>query len=364
MTAAGASNAAAFGVELVGVSKKYGARFAVRDVSLQVQEGEFLSVVGPSGCGKTTLLRLIAGFTVPDSGEVRIGGQPMNDVPVRERRVGIVFQNYALFPNMNIFENVAFGMRVQKKPEEFIKKRVTELLKMTEMGDRADAWPRQLSGGQQQRVALARALAIEPRVLLLDEPLSALDAKVRNSLRFEIRRIQRESNITMVYVTHDQEEALSVSDRVGLMRGGALEQLGTPFELYGTPRSLFAADFIGVNNIFHGHCDGAGHFTWSGGTFSVAGDYPAGPSLMMVRPERLCPLDNEPVQGETNLIEGTILGRVFLGPISRIAFSSGGVTLLMDVLNTSGFALKGGDHLKAQFSPEEAHVLPDTDNNS
>ena len=342
------------GVELIRVSKAYGNTSAVRDVSLTVKEGEFLSVVGPSGCGKTTTLRMISGFVAPDSGDVRIGGASMKGVPVRERRVGIVFQNYALFPNMTVYENIAFGMKAQKWAKARIESKAVALLEMVGMHDRAEAYPRQLSGGQQQRVALARALAIEPRVLLLDEPLSALDAKVRNTLRFEIKRIQRDSGITTLYVTHDQEEALSISDRVALMRGGTLEQVGSPAELYAAPASEFAADFIGVNNILRGVYEGGGRFVWKNRVFSVETQRNPGPAAITVRPERLVPALDP--QGP-NVLEGQIVGKVFLGPLTRVALSVDGETLLLDLLSAAGEPLNVGDSLKARFDASAAHLL-------
>ncbi len=345
------------GIELDGVGKKYGDRYAIRGISLSVGQGEFLSIVGPSGCGKTTILRLVAGFIRPDEGVVRIGGSDMDGVPPNRRRVGIVFQNYALFPNMTLSENVAFGMKAQKRPEPEIRRRVAELLEMVGMADRAGALPRQLSGGQQQRIALARALAIEPRVLLLDEPLSALDAKVRNSLRFEIKRIQRESGITMLYVTHDQEEALSISDRVGLMNRGKLEQVGTPLELYSAPSSLFAADFIGVNNILRGTWDGAGGFTWNGRVLRAGGDVPAGPATLTIRPEHLSPADGD--GAGDNVLEGVVQGKIFLGPVTRVACGIGDETLLMDLLSADGERLGAGQALRVRFPAAEARLLSD-----
>ena len=346
------------GIELDDVGKKYGDRYAIRGISLSVAQGEFLSIVGPSGCGKTTILRLVAGFIHPDEGSVRISGADMDGVPPNRRRVGIVFQNYALFPNMTLSENVAFGMKAQQRPESDIRRRVIELLEMVGMSDRANALPRQLSGGQQQRIALARALAIEPRVLLLDEPLSALDAKVRNALRFEIKRIQRESGITMLYVTHDQEEALSISDRVGLMNRGRLEQVGTPLELYSAPSSLFAADFIGVNNILRGTWDGAGSFMWNGRVLRAGGNVPAGPATLTIRPEHLSPTDADGTSD--NVLEGIVQGKIFLGPVTRVACSVGDETLLMDLLSTDGDRLASGQALRVCFSVREAHILPDT----
>ena len=283
----------------------------------------------------------------------------MKGVPVRGRRVGIVFQNYALFPNMTVRENVAFGMKVQKRPKPQIEKTVASLLEMVNMADRADAYPRQLSGWQQQRVALVRALAIEPRVLLLDEPLSALDAKVRNTLRFEIKRIQRDSGITMIYVTHDQEEALSISDRVALMRGGSLEQAGTPAELYSSPASEFAADFIGVNNLLRGTYEGGGKFVWHGRSFTV--EVPAGAeqvraaAILAVRPERLIPVEAE--SDGPNFLEGRVEGKIFLGPLTRVALTADGDTLLLYLLNAAGESARVGDILNVRFAPSDAHLL-------
>ncbi|NLL36425.1 MAG: ABC transporter ATP-binding protein [Fretibacterium sp.] len=345
------------GVALEGIGKRYGSAWAVRDISLSVGAGEFLSIVGPSGCGKTTLLRLVAGFVRPDEGTVRLGEQPVNDVPVRERRVGLVFQNYALFPNMTLYENVAFGLKAQNRSATEVRRRTSDLLEMVGMADRAQSYPRQLSGGQQQRIALARALAVEPRVLLLDEPLSALDAKVRNSLRFEIKRIQRDSGITMIYVTHDQEEALSISDRVALMRKGALEQVGTPIELYSDPCSLFAADFIGVSNLLKGESDGEGGFLWKGHRFILETPVERGPASLMIRPERLF-LAPEGVAG-ANVIEALVQGRVFLGPITRFSCNVEGEPLLLDLLNVAGAGLKVGERVRLHFEPSDSCVLQD-----
>jgi sulfate transport system ATP-binding protein len=243
-------------IEVRNLSKQFGTFHALRDVSLQVQTGELLALLGPSGSGKTTLLRVIAGLEVPDTGQVLFQGEDSTDRHTRERRVGFVFQHYALFRHMSIFENVAFGLRVRPKasrpPEAQIRERVMELLKLVQLDWLADRYPHQLSGGQRQRIALARALAVEPKVLLLDEPFGALDAKVRKELRSWLRRLHDDMHITSVFVTHDQEEALEVADRVVVMNEGIIEQIGTPDEVYERPASPFVYEFLGHVNVFHG----------------------------------------------------------------------------------------------------------------
>src|SRR6185503_11065192 len=224
----------------------------VAKFNLGVERGEFVSFLGPSGCGKTTTLRMVAGFETPTSGAIRIGGLDVTNLRPNQRNVGMVFQSYALFPNMTVADNVAFGLKVAKRPATEIAKRVEEMLNLIKLPTLGSRYPYQLSGGQQQRVALARAIAIKPQVLLLDEPLSALDAKIRVSLREEIRSLQRALGITTIYVTHDQEEALSMSDRIVVMNEGRVEQIGTPFEIYNNPKTRFVASFVGTLNILKG----------------------------------------------------------------------------------------------------------------
>lgn len=242
-------------IEVCNLSKQFGTFAALRDVSLEVRSGELLALLGPSGSGKTTLLRVIAGLDVADSGQVLFQGEDATDQHVRERQVGFVFQHYALFRNMTIFENVAFGLRVRPKdvrpPDAEIRDRVHELLKLVQLDWLAERYPHQLSGGQRQRIALARALAVEPKVLLLDEPFGALDAKVRKELRSWLRRLHDDMHITSVFVTHDQEEALEVADRVVVMNEGRIEQIGTPDEVYENPASPFVYEFLGNVNLFH-----------------------------------------------------------------------------------------------------------------
>ena len=239
-------------LDISDVRKNYGQQTVVHQFDLDVERGEFISFLGPSGCGKTTTLRMVAGFETPSAGAIRIDGKDITRLRPNQRNVGMVFQSYALFPNMTVAENVAFGLKIAKKPADEVKARVEEMLKLIKLPQLGGRFPYQLSGGQQQRVALARALAIKPQVLLLDEPLSALDAKIRVSLREEIRALQRTLGITTIYVTHDQEEALSMSDRIVVMNEGRVEQIGTPFEIYNNPKTRFVASFVGTLNILKG----------------------------------------------------------------------------------------------------------------
>lgn len=239
-------------LELEGVTKRFGKVLAVDDASLGVKKGEFLTLLGPSGCGKTTTLRIIVGFENPDEGSVYIKGKKVNDIPPYMRNTGMVFQNYALFPHMTVYENVAFGLKMRKLKKEDIKKRVKKALELVRLPGYEKRYPKQMSGGEQQRIALARALVIEPDVLLLDEPLSNLDLKLRQQMRLEIKQIQQRVGITSIYVTHDQGEALIMSDRVAVMNQGKIMQVGTPSTIYEHPENMFVADFIGEANFFEG----------------------------------------------------------------------------------------------------------------
>lgn len=236
-------------VELIGVTKRYGDVLAASNVSFAADAGAFLSLLGPSGCGKTTTLRMIAGFENPNAGEIRVGGERINDIKPWQRDLGVVFQNYALFPFLTVTENVAFGLKRRRVSKDEIGRRIEDVLNLVGLPNLGDRYPRQLSGGQQQRVALARALVIQPRVLLLDEPLSNLDAKLRAEMRFELKRIQRESGVTSIFVTHDQEEALTLSDLIVVMNQGEVVATGTPKEIWESPGSAFVADFLGVENL-------------------------------------------------------------------------------------------------------------------
>jgi len=239
-------------LDISGLTKRFDAFLAVDQFAIHVEQGTFVSLLGPSGCGKSTILRMIAGLLEPDAGSIRIGGEDVTWQPIHKRNIGLVFQSYALFPHMSVFENVAFGLRRRRVEEAAIKARVGEALEMVHLGGLERRLPRELSGGQQQRVALARAIAPQPTLLLLDEPLSNLDAKLRDAMRFEVRRLQQELGITTVFVTHDQEEALTMSDQICVLSQGVLQQLGTPREIYDDPRTSFVAEFFGRSNGFDG----------------------------------------------------------------------------------------------------------------
>ncbi|GGO78203.1 ABC transporter ATP-binding protein [Nonomuraea cavernae] len=272
-------------VEFRGLRRIFGKTVALDGLDLTIEPGEFVALLGPSGCGKTTALRCVAGFERPDSGAVLVDGKDITDVPASKRDAGMVFQSYSLFPNLNARDNVAFGLRVRRVPVATRRAKAAELLELVGLPDHAERYPHELSGGQQQRVALARALALEPRVLLLDEPLSALDAKVRVSLREEIRRLQLDLGITTVFVTHDQEEALSIADRVAVLREGRLEQVGPPAEVYDRPATPFVAEFVGTMNHLAGRVSGD-QVTVLGQLLPVDGTAPADPDVdVLIRPE-------------------------------------------------------------------------------
>ena len=329
-------------VELKNLNKAFAGKPAVRDFRLSLEKGEFVSLLGPSGCGKSTTLRMVAGFEEPDSGEVWLGDQNVLEVPPHRRGMGMVFQSYALFPHLTAWNNVAFGLRIAGRPAGEIRRRVAELLELVGLREAAGQYPRQLSGGQQQRVALARALAIEPRVLLLDEPLSALDAVVRVTLREEIRRIQSALGITTLYVTHDQEEALAISDRVVVMREGWVEQVGTPEAVYAEPATQFVASFIGKMNQLPGVVEraGEGWVRWGDRRLVVPPAATAGLAegravVVLVRPEAVAvaPADAGsavPAAGE-NRVPASIDIVTFLGPLTRLSLQAGGQRLLADL---------------------------------
>ncbi len=300
------------------LEKSFGANRVVKDFSLSVEKGEFISLLGPSGCGKTTVLRMVAGFEEPTAGAITIGGANVVGKRPNQRNIGMVFQAYALFPNLTVAGNVGFGLKIKGRPKAEIDARVTEMLALIGLPDKGNAYPFQLSGGQQQRVALARALAPKPQVLLLDEPLSALDAKVRVSLRNEIRSIQRELGITTIFVTHDQEEALSISDRIVVMNGGIADQVGTPFEIYNRPTTRFVANFVGQLNVFH--ADDAGRI---GGVAVGTGDFAA-------RPEALS-LGRYP--GDEIVLPATVTEVHFLGSVIRVTADVAGSRVALDTFN-------------------------------
>jgi len=331
-TAAGARGGTS--VSLRDLTRVFGATRALNEMSLEIAPGELVALLGPSGCGKTTALRIVAGFEFADAGEVLVDGKDVSGVPAAKRDMGMVFQSYSLFPNMNALDNVGFGLRMRKVGGSARRKRAAELLDMVGLAAQAGQFPHQLSGGQQQRVALARALAIEPRVLLLDEPLSALDAKVRLQLREQIRTLQQRLGTTTLFVTHDQEEALSMSDRVGVMRAGRLEQVAEPAELYARPATAFVAEFVGtMNRLPAALGDGGKVVTVLGVTVPAQDGGPASGRVdALVRPENLTVAAAEGGNG-------IVTNRTFLGAVTRVAVRlSGDVEVSVDV--SSGVALE------------------------
>jgi putative spermidine/putrescine transport system ATP-binding protein len=322
-------------VSLRDLTRVFGATRALNEMSLEIAPGELVALLGPSGCGKTTALRIVAGFEYADAGEVLIDGKDISGVPAAKRDMGMVFQSYSLFPNMTALDNVAFGLRMRKVGGGARRKRAAELLDMVGLSPQAGQWPHQLSGGQQQRVALARALAIEPRVLLLDEPLSALDAKVRLQLREQIRTLQQRLGTTTLFVTHDQEEALSMADRVGVMRAGRLEQVAEPAELYSRPATAFVAEFVGTMNRLPAELGGGGTVvTVLGATVPAqeGGPSSSGPVDALVRPENLTVAAAEGGNG-------IVTGRTFLGAVTRVAVRlSGDTEVAVDVSSAAAMA--------------------------
>jgi putative spermidine/putrescine transport system ATP-binding protein len=321
-------------LELLSVSKKFGSVVAVKEFNLSIEKGQLVSFLGPSGCGKTTTLRMIAGFETPDTGMIMLNNENIAPVPPNKRGIGMVFQSYALFPNMTIKENVMFGLKMQKVPKAEIAEKTDRVLDLVRLKNTAKRFPHQLSGGQQQRIALARALAIEPRVLLLDEPLSALDAEVRVALRGEIRRIQSDLGITTVYVTHDQEEALSISDVVVVMESGLMEQVGTPQEIYRKPATRFVATFIGTANEFKGVVQN--NTTVNCNNFILTASkvkefHKDTQVVVLVRPENVEVFDKKPLGKTDNLFEGEIDTITFHGAITRLGINSNGMIITADV---------------------------------
>ncbi len=319
-------------LKIAHLEKFFGPMQVVKDFNLEVEQGEFVSLLGPSGCGKTTVLRMVAGFEAPTSGVISIEDQDVVRLKPNQRNIGMVFQAYALFPNLTVAQNVAFGLRVKGVPRSEIKSRVTEMLDLIGLPDLANRYPFQLSGGQQQRVALARALAVRPQVLLLDEPLSALDAKIRVSLRNEIRLIQKKLGITTIFVTHDQEEALSMSDRVVVMHKGIADQVGTPFEIYNKPTTKFVATFVGTLNIIEAEVTdpAAGQVRIGATTATLGRPLPKGKITLAARPEMV---SLGTVPGRATLLKGRVIDVDFLGSVIRLRADIGGSVLAFDTFN-------------------------------
>ncbi len=349
-------------VQIRGVTKHYGSVRALDNFSLQVSAGEFFTLLGPSGCGKTTALRSIAGFVTPGAGDVWIKGSRVTALPPHRRRVGMVFQHYALFPHRTVAQNIAFGLRMQRVPRHEIARRVEEALALVQLPGYGERFPRQLSGGEQQRVALARAVVTRPAVLLLDEPLGALDKKLRERMQVELKRLQREIGITTIYVTHDQEEALTMSDRIAVMRSGRIEQIGSPLEIYERPQNAFVADFIGTTNLLHGrliHHDGRlAIVECRGAKLRVAGDAPAGAPEVVIalRPEKVQLDAAEPLD---NALSASVTQLVYMGDTIMYSLRTDeGIELQATELSRSG-ALQHpmGSRVTAGFKAETASLL-------
>ncbi len=347
------------GVVLERLTKRFETVPAVDDVSVEVETGEFFSLLGPSGCGKTTTLRMIAGFERPDEGRIVIGDADVTEAPPHRRPVNTVFQSYALFPHLSVEQNVAFGLRFTKTPRDEARRRVAEILELVHLGGLGARRPHQLSGGQQQRVALARALVLSPSVLLLDEPLGALDAKLRRELQVELKSLQREVGITFVYVTHDQEEALTMSDRLAVMHGGRIQQLGAPRDVYEAPATAFVADFLGVSNLMDGASSGGGKVSVDGVALEAGQGHLAatGDVRVTIRPERL---EIEPAgTAGGNRMPARVGELVYLGSTTQIhVLTAGGAKLVALLANTGRrFPFERGDHVVAHFPPDALRVL-------
>ena len=350
---------AAVEVRLEGLSRHYGSVVALDRLDLTLEPGQLVALLGPSGCGKTTTLRLLAGLEDADSGRVVVGGRDLTHVSANKRDMGMVFQAYSLFPHMTVRQNVAFGLRLRRVGTAERDQRAMEMLELVGLAEQANRYPHQLSGGQQQRVALARALAIEPQVLLLDEPLSALDAKVRAQLRDEIRRIQLEVGITTLFVTHDQEEALAIADRVGVMREGHLEQLAPPTEVYSRPATSFVAEFVGLTNRLVGDVR-AGQLTVRGCMLPLVDQHtPDGQVVALVRPEAVTMASHD--APESGPLVGTVIAVTFLGATSRVTVDLGDATILAQLSTADASALPAGSRVALTIRPDPVLVSASSD---
>ncbi len=337
-------------ISLVGISKAFDGETILDHVSLDIHDKEFITLLGPSGCGKTTTLRIIGGFEAPDTGDVFFEQKRINDLPPHERLVNTVFQKYALFPHLNVYENVAFGLRLKKLPEDEIKQKVQEMLAMVNLKGFERRRVTTLSGGQQQRVAIARALVNHPRVLLLDEPLGALDLKLRKDMQNELKRIQRQTGITFIYVTHDQEEALSMSDTVVVMANGKIQQIGSPVDIYNEPENAFVADFIGESNILDGVMLGDFKVRFSGHTFTcVDSGFAVNEKVdIVVRPE-----DVDVVPQGKGMLGGVVSSVTFKGDYYEIIVDVGGFKWMLE---TSDYVAPD-EVIGLDIEPEAIHVM-------
>lgn len=355
-------------VQLVNLTKKFGRTIAIQNINLKIKEGELLTLLGPSGCGKTTTLRCIAGFVRPDKGEVYLNGRPITHLPPERRGVGLVFQNYALWPHMTIYDNLAFGLQMKKVSKSEIKERIEKALATIRLEGFEKRYPRQLSGGQQQRVALARALIIEPNILLLDEPLSNLDAQLREEMRFEVRELQGRLGITTVYVTHDQAEALVLSDRIVILNEGKIMQVGTPKEIYSRPSNKFVAGFVGITSFVEGLVEAfdqekefaaiktKDNLVLYGYTNNVT----VGQRVTVaIRPEhiKLFKEKVEKTKEEENILRGKILQASYLGNVNDYRIKVGDWVIRTSVVTESVFKI--GEEVYVIFSPENIAIMPE-----
>lgn len=342
-------------LQLKNINKYFGKNHVIKNVNLNFEKGHFITFLGPSGCGKTTLLRMIAGFYEPDEGEILLNGKNIEKVPPYNRNTAMVFQEYALFPHMNVFDNVSYGLRVKKKPKDGIEKRVKQALSLMQLEGMEKRFPNQMSGGQQQRVAVARALVMNPEVLLLDEPLSNLDAKLRENVRVELRQIQQQMGLSTIYVTHDQSEALSMSDAIVVLKDGIVHQVGTPQEIYFEPKTAFVADFIGTTNLISLKAESGNRVTYGGVSFLSSNPVKEGTDYVAsVRPES-AGLSKDPAEGKVNL-KAAITNTMFLGEKVRYFLRDGlDKEWIVDVFDPGKTIFRGDVYVN--FPAEKAWVI-------
>lgn len=349
-----------YGLRAEGLTRRFGDAVALDGVDLAVAQGEMLTILGPSGSGKTTLLKIIAGFETPDEGDVYLSGRNVTFLAPAQRDIGMVFQNYALFPHMTVAENVAFPLQMRKVPKQERKERVAEALRLVDLGDFGERLPRQLSGGQQQRVALARAVVFRPRLLLLDEPFGALDRKLREQMQLEVRRLQRKLGLTAVFVTHDQEEALLISDRIAIVQRGRIAQIGTPQEIYRQPSNRFVAEFMGESNMLHGTPAGDGMVQLDGGhriPVPARDPMPQGEIGLLLRPERAQRM--EAGQQADTVLEGSILETIYLGETVkyRVALDIGLELIARWPFEGQERVLQISDRVRLGWNRNDVHMI-------